>query len=119
MRQCTCGMAFCSRGSAAQCSVLPSSVDGRCCESCPSPVGCLLLALIGALRRPSQFPLTQDWNAQQKEKKEKMLAGWKPEDEEEEDKEEGEWGRVGWAASQVGRGLTSMLAGLHFTAALL
>ncbi len=29
-------------------------------------------------------PHLQDWDAQQKEKRERLLAGWKPEDEEEE-----------------------------------
>ncbi|KAI7835984.1 hypothetical protein COHA_010128 [Chlorella ohadii] len=36
----------------------------------------------------SGWELDRDWDAQQKEKREKMLAGWKPEEEEEEGKEE-------------------------------
>lgn len=35
----------------------------------------------------SGWELDRDWNAQQKEKREKILAGWKPDDEEDEDKD--------------------------------
>lgn len=34
-------------------------------------------------------PRPQDWDTQQKEKRERLLAGWKPEDEEEEAKDSG------------------------------
>ena len=33
--------------------------------------------------------LLQDWDAQQKAQRERILAGWKPEDEEDEDKDSG------------------------------
>jgi hypothetical protein len=41
----------------------------------------------------------QDWDQQQKEKRERLLAGWKPEDEEGEQEESG--GDSGWAAPML------------------
>ena len=37
-------------------------------------------------------PVLQDWDAQQKAQREHILAGWKPDDDEEEDKDSGEHG---------------------------
>ena len=61
-----------------------------------SPVAELHPAAAGSVTdcRRSCLELLQDWDAQQKAQRERILAGWKPDDEEEEDKDSGE--HCGW-----------------------
>jgi hypothetical protein len=61
-----------------------------------SPVAELHPAAAGSATdcRRSCLELLQDWDAQQKAQRERILAGWKPDDEEEEDKDSGE--HCGW-----------------------
>ena len=51
----------------------------------------------------------QDWEAQQKEKRERLLAGWKPEDEEEEEQASGERMMPAHTLPALGRLLHLML----------
>ena len=59
-----------------------------------SPVAELHPAAAGSVTdcRRSCLELLQDWDAQQKAQREHILAGWKPDDDEEEDKDSGEHG---------------------------
>jgi hypothetical protein len=58
---------------------------------CSFPFSCYFLSFMACSPHTHHLLLLvtclQDWNAQQKEKRERLLAGWKPEDEEDGEKE--------------------------------